>query len=168
MSIPISTTVFGQITIDDITFDLLSQPLSDEQFEKIKQYKKDNKCGRSSAPWSVNKYKWIIEDEKLYLVDIYFKLCEDMKVYKVGETIPKEVNKNYIIDVFGTNKLFASWLNKELKVLIHEIPEYNNPNKKREKKRKVLMLKFKDGVIISKNEIEEIYTSNRLQDYIED
>ncbi|MGE3593404.1 MAG: hypothetical protein AB7G52_13060, partial [Arcobacter sp.] len=63
--------------------------------------------------------------------------------------------------------LFASWLNKELKVLIHEIPEYNNPNKKREKKRKVLMLKFKDGVIISKNEIEEIYTSNRLQDYIE-
>jgi hypothetical protein len=62
---------------------------------------------------------------------------------------------------------FASWLNKELKVLIHEIPEYNNPNKKREKKRKVLMLKFKDGVIISKNEIEEIYTSNRLQNYIE-
>lgn len=29
------------------------------------------------------------------------------------------------------------------------------------------MLKFKDGVIISKNEIEEIYTSNSLQNYIE-
>ncbi|MGE3301368.1 MAG: hypothetical protein AB7I39_13165 [Arcobacter sp.] len=153
MSIPISTTVFGQITIDDLTFDLLTQPLSDSQFEKIKQFKKDNNCGISSAPWSVNKYKWILEDDKLHLVDVRFKLCED--------------KSNNIQNIFDTDKLFASWLNKELKVLIHEIPEYNNPNKKREKKRKVLMLKFKDGVIISKNEIEEIYTSNRLQDYIE-
>lgn len=154
MSIPISTRIFGQITIDDITFDLLSQPFSDEQFEKIKQFKKDNKCGISSAPWSVNKYKWIVEDDKLYLVDVRFKLCED--------------KSNHIQNIFDTDMFFASWLNKELKVLIHEIPEYNNSNKKREKKRKVLMLNFKDGVIISKNEIEEIYISNKLQDYIKD
>lgn len=94
MSIPISTTVFGQITIDDITFDLLSQPLSDEQFEKIKQFKKENNCGISSAPWSVSKYQWRLEDYKLYLVDVRFKLCED--------------KSNHIQNIFDTDMFFAS------------------------------------------------------------
>lgn len=62
MSIPTSETIFGTIEFQNNTYELLSQPLSNEQFEKIKQYKKDNNCAISSAPWSVNKYKWIVED----------------------------------------------------------------------------------------------------------
>lgn len=35
MSFPTSTTVFGQIIIEDKTYDLRSQPLGDEQKKRI-------------------------------------------------------------------------------------------------------------------------------------
>ena len=77
MSFSTSTTVYGQIIIEDKIYDLLSQPLGDEQKKTIDDFKKEHNCGISSAPWSVNKYKWILEDNKLYLIVVIFKLCED-------------------------------------------------------------------------------------------
>ena len=78
MSFSTSTTVYGQIIIEDKIYDLLSQPLGDEQKKTIDDFKKEHNCGISSAPWSVNKYKWILE-EVLELVEILKQLLIEMK-----------------------------------------------------------------------------------------
>ena len=153
MSVPTSTTIFGQIVIDEQAYDLRTQPLGDEQKKRINDFKKEYKCGISSAPWSVNKYKWILEGNKLYLIEVFFKLCED--------------KSNLIQKLFATTKLEAQWLNGEIKVWMGDLEDYSNPDKPREKKRKLMILDFIDGMLISSNEIEEIYTSNRLLDYLE-
>lgn len=153
MSFSTSTTVYGQIIIEDKIYDLLSQPLGDEQKKTIDDFKKEHNCGISSAPWSVNKYKWILEDNKLYLIEVIFKLCED--------------KSNLIQKLFATTKLEAQWLNGEIKVLMGDLEDYSNPDKPREKKRKLMILDFIDGMLISSREIEEIYTTNRLLDYLE-
>ena len=153
MSFSTSSTVYGQIIIEDKIYDLLSQPLGDEQKKTIDDFKKEHNCGISSAPWSVNKYKWILEDNKLYLIEVIFKLCED--------------KSNLIQKLFATTKLEAQWLNGEIKVLMADLEDYSNPDKPREKKRKLMILDFIDGMLISSREIEEIYTTNRLLDYLE-
>lgn len=153
MSIPTSTTIFGQIVIDEQAYDLRTQPLGDEQKKRINDFKKEYKCGISSAPWSVNKYKWILEGNKLYLIEVFFKLCED--------------KSNLIQKLFATTKLEAQWLNGEIKVWMGDLEDYSNPVKPREKKRKLIILDFNNGMLISNREIEEIYTSNRLLDYLE-
>ncbi|MBD3830923.1 MAG: hypothetical protein IE890_10630 [Arcobacter sp.] len=153
MSFSTSTTVYGQIIIEDKIYDLLSQPLGDEQKKTIDDFKKEHNCGISSAPWSVNKYKWILEDNKLYLIEVIFKLCED--------------KSNVIEKVFSTKELEAIWLSSELQVLIEDYKDYSNPDKPRERKRKLMILDFNDGILISSREIEEIYTTNRLLDYLE-
>lgn len=153
MSVPTSTTIFGQIVIDEQAYDLRTQPLGDEQKKRINDFKKEYKCGISSAPWSVNKYKWILEGNKLYLIEVFFKLCED--------------KSNLIQKLFATTKLEAQWLNGEIKVWMGDLEDYSNSDKPREKKRKLMILDFNDGILISSKEIEEIYTSNRLLDYLE-
>lgn len=153
MSFPTSTTIFGQIVIDEQVYDLRSQPLGDEQKKRINDFKKEHNCGISSSPWSVNKYKWILEGNKFYLIEVFFKLCED--------------KSNLIQKLFATTKLEAQWLNGEIKVWMGDLEDYSNPDKPREKKRKLMILDFIDGMLISSNEIEEIYTSNRLLDYLE-
>lgn len=148
MSFPTSETVFGTIEFQNNSYELLSQPLSDEQFEKIKQYKNDNNCGSSSAPWSVNKYKWVVEDNKLYLIDIRFKLCED--------------KSNHIQNIFDTDKLFASWVNRELKLLVSK-EDIDSKKAKRE----VIVLNVQNGVLKNyKNTLEE-YNIPKLRQYME-
>jgi hypothetical protein len=51
MSIPNQETIFGTIEFQGKTYDLLSQPLGDEQFEKINQYKKESNCGSIMSPF---------------------------------------------------------------------------------------------------------------------
>lgn len=153
MSFLTSTTVFGQIIINNKSYDLLSQPLSDEEFKKIKQFKKENNCAISSAPWKVNKYKWILENNKLYLIEVFFILCKD--------------KSNLIQKVFDTTKLEAQWLNEEIKIWMQDLEDYSNQDKPREKKRKLMTLDFKDGVLVSFQERDEIYTTNKLLDYLE-
>lgn len=148
MSIPTTETTFGTIEFQNNTYELLSQPLSDEQFEKIKLYKKDNNCGISSAPWSVNKYKWIVEDNKLYLIEIYFKLCEDQS--------------NHIQNIFDTDKLFASWVNREIKLLVSK-KDIDDKKAKRE----VIILDIQNGVIKNHTNDVEKYTIPKLRQYME-
>lgn len=147
MSIPTQETVFGTIEFQNNTYDLLSQPLSDEQFEKINQYKKDNNFGISSAPWSVNKYEWVVEDNKLYLIDVRFKLCED--------------KSNHIQNIFDTDKLFASWVNRELKLLVSK-EDIDDKRAKRE----VINLDVQFGVMKNYETIVEEYTIPKLRQYL--
>lgn len=148
MSIPTQETVFGTIEFQNKTYDLLSQPLNDKCFEKINKYKKENNCGLSSAPWSVNRYKWIIEDNKLYLVDIHFKLCDD--------------KSNHIQNIFDTDKLFASWVNHELKLLVSK-EDIDNKKAKRE----VLVLDVQGGIVKNYKNVVEEYNIPRLRQYMD-
>lgn len=147
MSIPNQETIFGNIEFQSKTYDLLSQPLNDKCFEKIKLYKKDNNCGISSAPWNVNKYKWIVEDDKLYLIEIYFKLCED--------------KSNHIENIFDTDKLFASWVNREIKLLVSK-EDVDSDKAKRE----VLILDVENGMIKDCKNILELYKIPKLRKYL--
>lgn len=147
MSIPTQETVFGTIEFQNNTYDLLSQPLSDEQFEKINQYKKDNNFGISSAPWSVNKYEWVVEDNKLYLIDVRFKLCED--------------KSNHIQNIFDTDKLFASWVNRELKLLVSK-EDIDDKRAKRE----VLILDVQQGILKSNKFTIEEYRVSKMNKYL--
>ncbi|MEA3353105.1 MAG: hypothetical protein U9Q33_04730 [Campylobacterota bacterium] len=146
MSIPNQETVFGTIEFQGEIYDLLSQPLSDKQFDKISKYKKDNNCGNSSAPWSVNKYKWVIEKDKLYLTDIYFKLCED--------------KSNHMKKIFNTDKMFAIWVNREIKLLVSK--EDINDNKA---KRKVIIFNIQNGLVVNQTNSMEEYTIRKLRKY---
>ena len=148
MSIPTSETTFGTIEFQNNSYELLSQALSDEQFEKIKQYKKENNYGISSAPWSVNKYKWIIEDDKLYLVDICFKLCDN--------------KSNHIQNIFDTDKLFASWVNREIKLLVSK-EDIDSKKAKRE----VLVLDVQGGIVKNYKNVVEEYNIPRLRQYMD-
>ena len=125
MSVPTSTTIFGQLIIKDKIYNLLSQPLGDEQKKIINDFKKEHNCGISSAPWNVNKYKWILENNKLYLIEVFFILCKD--------------KSNLIQKVFNTTKPEAQWLNGEIKVWMGDLEDYSNSDKPREKKRKLMI-----------------------------
>ena len=154
MSFPTQDTIFGTIIYKDKKYDILNNPLEKTLYQKITQYKKDNDCVISTAPWNNNKFQWIIEDDELYLVSIKFKLCQ---------------NKNNLIsEIFNIKKLFASWLNDDVKLLISkkEIEHINNGKVKVQ--RDILILKFSNGILIDTiNEIEEYKTLN-LEYYIGD
>ena len=52
MSFSTKDTIWGQIEYNNRKYDLLDRPLSNEIWDKINLYKKENKCGTSSASWS--------------------------------------------------------------------------------------------------------------------
>ncbi|MEA3387180.1 MAG: hypothetical protein U9Q66_02070 [Patescibacteria group bacterium] len=147
MSFPTTETIFGIIEFENKTYDLLSQPLEDEQFKKIKKYKKENNCGSSSAPWSVNKYKWKVKDSKLYLQEIYFKLCKD--------------KSNHIKNIFTTTNLFASWVSVDVKLLVAK-----QDIDKKLASREVIILNIENGVIFKATHDIEEYNIPKLRTYI--
>lgn len=148
MSIPTTEAIFGTIELQNNSYELLSQPLSDEQFEKINQYKKDNNYGVSSAPWSINKYKWIVENDKLYLVDIRFKLCDN--------------KSNHIQNIFNTDKFFAFWVNRELKLLVS-----NKDINEVDAERKIILLNIENGIIKSIANQKEQYLIPKIRKYLD-
>ena len=147
MSIPTQETVFGTIEFQNKTYYLLSQPLNDKCFEKINKYKKENNCGLSSAPWSVNKYKWVVEDNKLYLIDVRFKLCDD--------------KSNHIQNIFDTDKLFSSWVNYEIKLLVSK-EDIDDKSAKRE----VIVLNVQQGMLKGNKSTIEEYRVSKMNKYL--
>ena len=152
MSFPTQDTIFGIIIYKDKQYDLLTNPLDETLYQKITKYKKDNDCSISTAPWNNNKFQWIVEDNKLYLVSIKFKLCQN--------------ENNLISEIFDTKKLFASWHNNDVKLLISKKEMEHIKNGKVKIQRDILILKFSNGILIDTiNEIEEYKTLN-LKYYI--
>lgn len=148
MSISTKETIFGTITCKNNQYDLLTQPLSEEQFKKIDTYKKANDCGISSAPWQTNKYHWNIEDNKLYLTEVYFDLCPD--------------KSNLIQKIFKEEKVFAKWLNKSIKLLVSKKDIDENY-----REREVLILDFNNGMLVDTKKDNEKYKISRLSKYTE-
>ena len=153
MSIPTKDTVFGKIQYKNKKYDLLNQPIGKVQSDKLNQYKKDNNCGISSVPWSVNKFEWIIKDDNLYLSSIKCKLCKN--------------KENLINDIFNTSELFASWVNKEITTLVSKKELGNNKQGRMMIEREVLILEFENGSLKkSRLEIEQ-YRSSNLKNYLD-
>jgi hypothetical protein len=153
MSFPTHETIFGIINYKNKQYDLLTNPLDDIIREKINIYKNKNKCGISTAPWSSNKFEWIVENNKLFLISIKLKLCENQD--------------NLINNIFNTNKLFASYLNDSIKLLVSKKEMKVMHNLKIKMQRDVIILKFNDGKLInSYNKVEE-YNLINLKYYID-
>jgi len=153
VSIPTKDTVFGKIQYKNKKYDLLNQPIGKVQSDKLNQYKKDNNCGISSVPWSVNKFEWIIKDDNLYLSSIKCKLCKN--------------KENLINDIFNTSELFASWVNKEITTLVSKKELGNNKQGRMMIEREVLILEFENGSLKkSRLEIEQ-YRSSNLKNYLD-
>lgn len=153
MSIPTKDTVFGKIQYKNKEYDLLNQPIGKIQSDILNQYKKENNCGISSAPWSVNKFEWIIKDDKLYLSSIKCRLCENQE--------------NLISDIFDTNELFASWVNKEIKLLVSKKELGLNKQQKMMIEREVIVLNFENGILKHFQKETEQYPSSSLKYYLD-
>lgn len=167
MSIPRKGTVFSKLTFEDKEYSSFSNPLSDEIREKIQIYKKTKNLPYSSAPWVFNKYRWIVEDGKLYLN--YIHLLDDDK-------------DNCIKEIVGNVKIFASWVNEDVKLLLskQDIEKIRDNFTELELKaintkgralvqRDIKVLSFTDGQLTRIEEkITERYVERRLHDYIEE
>jgi len=78
-------------------------------------------------------------------------------------------SKNIINELFNTDKLFAQWQNKDIRLLLSQETDDVQNDKFREKVTMNLrILKFKDGVLIATyDEIEE-FTRRQLKNYVEE
>ena len=158
MSLPTKATTFGSLKIDDQTYPLYSIPLEDEHFKLLREYVNTYKCGKSSAPWKFNKYHWELIENKLYLIEIDFALCPEPKI-------------SYIKDIFGKDKVFASWANREIKALVSVIEDKTvNTDKFGQRKiiRDVMILEFKEGILQKRREELETVEMRVLKNYIEE
>lgn len=175
MSLPNKGTTFGKLKFNNHIYEIFSRPLSDDIADKIKKYKKLHKVGMTTNPWHTNKYEWEIINNKIYLTFIY--LFDGFKNFHNAKL------KNYIFDIFGTDKIFADWLNKDIKLLISkkDILEPDNTMTEEEKyaiatkgrafvQREVKVLSFSNGELINESDcfIEKYIEKMRLKDYIEE
>ena len=77
--------------------------------------------------------------------------------------------KNMIQELFNTDKLFAEWQNKDIKLLLSQETNAIEDNRLREKVTMNLrVLKFTDGVLISTNDEIEEFTQRARRNYIEE
>jgi len=132
MSFPTVDTVFGQILYKNKQYDLLCQPLDETHFNILRQYKKENNCGVSSAPWAVNEYKWTVRNNKIYLTSIKCRLCKNQE--------------NLINEVFDTDIIFASWVTEDVKLVVSK-KKSNVSEYKITMEREVLILTFENGIL---------------------
>ena len=78
-------------------------------------------------------------------------------------------SKNIIKELFNTDKLFAEWQNKDIKLLLNQEAHNIKNDKTREKVTMNLrVLKFKDGVLISMHDEIEEFIHTSLKNYIEE
>lgn len=145
MSFPTKDTIFGFIKYKNQEYDLLNQPMDDFHLKVIAQYKKENGCGFSTAPWNTNRFEWIIEENRLYLKSIKLKLCKK--------------SENLIYDIFKTDRLYAFWLNKDIKLFVSKRELDTIRKGKILTERKILILSFKNGFLKNiKKEVEQYYS----------
>lgn len=158
MSLPTKVTIFGSLKIDNQTYPLYSIPLEDEHFKLLREYVNACECGKSSAPWKFNKFHWELDQKKLYLIGIDFDLCPKPKI-------------SYIRDIFGEDKIFASWMNKEIRALISIVKETAVNTEKFERReiiREVMILEFKEGILQKRSEEIETVKIRSIKNYIEE
>ncbi|MCF6245320.1 MAG: hypothetical protein L3J43_09820 [Sulfurovum sp.] len=93
-----SIPVYGEMEIDGQFYDILSWLVDDKTSEKINTYRKQNRA--DTSVWIKYTCKCRIIDNKLYLHEITLT----------------GAHKNIIPELFNTDKLFAQWQNKDIKL----------------------------------------------------
>jgi len=148
MSIPTKDTTYGDITIEGKSYKIFNVPLGNERINKILQYREKITGVVYISTWMLHHYSWIIENNKLYLTAIRFSKGKEAK--------------NHIYDIFATDKLFAQWYTGEIKALISQESfdiKYQRSSKRI--KRRVKLLKFQNGELLSSDEIIEEFTMRK-------
>jgi len=201
MSVPRKNTVWGKFLYENQELGVLSgRHLNETTKNTINEYMKGRKpfVRNLTAPWVNNRPKWEIEDGKLYLTDIGLPvdMSEDYTVEyqgeervetaegsdgetreaRVGRTkiIPSSDSRSNMQKIFGTDRLFAEWINEPMKLLISKSkqkPVTVNKGKDNERTHyevtmDLLILDFKHGILKSSERKQETYRA--LKNYIEE
>ena len=177
MGIPTKGTVFGQIEIDGEIYDILSSPISDKIREDIDRYRSENHCISSSASFLNDGYRWVVEDDKLYLTAINISCLNKEYIAKLEareegkefsddekrEYFSNYTKQNILEPLFDTDKLFAKWFCGEIEVVLESDEVVKNNRKFITMKLDILT--FIDAKIVSSKEVIEKYDRRHL-DYI--
>jgi len=155
MSFPTKDTTFGTIIYKNNKYDLLTNPLSKNEHQKINKYKKENNCAIIMSPTGGNIFEWLIDDDKLYLISVKFK-------QHINYTI------NVIDEIFYTKKLLASWVNSEIKMITSKKELGTDVQKKMRIEREILIIDFQDGILVNSTKEIEQYSSSSLKYYIDE
>ena len=122
--------------------------------EPLKPYLKQNNVkfiANCSACWRGYIGKWLIEDNKLYIVSLEANCSDDDsdEIFWLKETYP--VDLNYLFP--NQEKVFADWFSGEIKMSYGEVLEsqYNGYSSIYEKD---LFLEFENGCLIKQREID--------------
>ena len=148
MSLPDSETTHASIRYNGKIYRMFSNALGGEIKQRFENYM-SQKGYFTSAPWSHIDYLWEIRENKLFLKKILINFS--LKGCKWQDITKKISNQD---------EIFANWANQELKLLISKKPFYF-PKRKRE----ILYLKIKNGILTNSYKKEEIYTFNGLKHY---
>ena len=168
MSFPMKGQTYGELYYQDKEYDVLKTPTDTKILETIIKYKKHlDKVAYSSAPGGANIFKWSIEDNKLYLTDVKFlqKVTVDINK-RYTEFAP---TKNYIKDIFHTQKLFLSDFSGDIELLVSkEDTKIINADTSPIAfvKMKKIELSFQNGVLNDIKHTVEEFQTRRLKNFV--
>jgi len=177
MGIPMKGTVFGQIELDKKIYDIISSPISDKIREDIHKYRSENHCIFSSASFLNDGYRWVVEDDKLYLTAINISCLNKEYIAKLearenGKEFSDEEKREYFSNyskqnilepLFNTDKLFAKWFSGEIKVVLKRDEVIKNG--RMFVTLKLNILATTEGKVLSSKEVIEKYDRRHL-DYV--
>ena len=158
MSKPMRDTIYGTVSFENDEFGVLEHfHLDKTRWKKIKEFGKPE-IYYPFVSWKNYQPQWCIENGKLYLIDISL-ICENHTMKKT----------------FGTNKLFAEWVNEPMKLLVKKSkqkPTVVNSGEAAEKTAyevimDILILDFEDGVLKGSESKQENYRTG-LKNYLEE
>lgn len=158
MSKPMRDTIYGTVSFENDEFGVLEHfHLDETRWKKIKKLGKPEIYSPFSS-WNNYQPQWCIEGGKLYLTDI--------SITGVKDTMK---------EIFGTNKLFAKWVNEAMKLLVKKSkqkPIVVNSGEMAEKTvyeitMDTLILDFEDGILKGSESKQESYRTG-LKNYLEE
>ena len=174
MSRPTKDTIWGSLIYEEQEFKVLGgYHLTEELNQKIHSYReKRNPLIRVLSPihyW----LQWEVIDSKLYLVDIeLFGIAFHNAVDK--ENMHPEENTGVVQKIFGTDRMFAKWVNEPIKLLIKKSKQKHFLIHKGTRWEKMvhettmdlLILEFEEGILKSTKHEEETFRG--LKNYLEE
>jgi len=158
MSKPMRDTLYGTVSFENDEFGVLEHFHLDEiRWKQIKEFGK-LKIDYPFASWKNYQPQWCVEDGKLYLIDI--------SLTRTNDTMK---------ETFGTNKLFAEWVNEPMKLLVKKSkqkPIVFNSGESAEKTvyeitMDTLILDFEDGILTGRESKQENHRTG-LKNYLEE
>lgn len=162
------------LSFDQELYEKLMAEAGEELIEKGKHHSKTQEVNEEPIEEDTRSTKKLIEDFKNGVPHSSDRTLEEIGAeLKVDKSrvfqINSQVRKNMIQELFNTDKLFAEWQNKDIKLLIkQEIHHCEIAGRKDHIIRNSRVLKFKDGVLIATNDEVEEFAQGGLKNYIEE